>query len=137
MARALVFGLAGLHLAVSGQDGEVMLRAPVTRLPQADPLLLGLSVVHGRAVPLVNLAHFVERPAGETELMIVIRLGHESIALPADVVYGLTDLPPQPPGAAVIGDAFPLTAPAPLPATVQVLHLQPLLGALRAHLERV
>ncbi|WP_165795402.1 chemotaxis protein CheW [Deinococcus koreensis] len=137
MARALVFGLAGLQLALTEQDCEVMPRAPVTRLPQADPLLLGLSAVHGRAVPLVNLARLLDRPTAEAELMIVIRLGQESVALPADVVYGLTDLPPHTPGAGLLGDALALAAPEPLPATAQPLSLQPLLGALRAHLERV
>lgn len=140
MTRALLIEVAGCPVAIPTEGGrcEVLTAGPVTGLPVAAPLLLGLSMIHGRAVPLVNLAHLLGRPAAVAELSVLTETHGESLALPADRTLGLIELPATPPGSG------PLSAPLTLgdprgdgPLQVQVLNPQALLDTLRQHLSRV
>lgn len=147
MPRALLVEVAGEAIAIpaDGQRCEVLEASSVTGLPIAAPLLLGLTVIHGRAVPLVNLVHHLgapPRPSSPTEgsLTVLTEVHGESLALPADRTLGLITLPETSagPGSEVLGT--PVTLPAPDgsgPLSVRSLNPQALFIGLRRHLERV
>lgn len=141
MTRALLIEVAGCPVAIPTEGGrcEVLTASTVTGLPVAAPLLLGLSMIHGRAVPLVNLAYLLGRPDAAGAELSVLREAHgESLALPADRTLGLIELPAIPPGSEPL--SAPLTISDPRgdePLQVRVLNPQALLDTLRLHLSRV
>lgn len=140
MTRALLVELAGEALAIpaDGVRCEVLEAGPTTGLPVAAPLLLGLSVIHGRAVPVVNLAHMlgtVEQKAAA--LHVLTEVHGESVALPADRTLGLSRLPALPAGPA-LGEAILVPAPDGAGQVLaRPLDAAALLTTLRQHLERV
>ncbi|GHF36804.1 hypothetical protein HNQ07_001275 [Deinococcus metalli] len=140
MTRALLVELAGEALAIpaDGARCEVLEAGATTGLPVAAPLLLGLSVIHGRAVPVVNLAHLLGAPGhAGASLHVVIEVQGEAVALPADRTLGLSRLPGVP-GGAPIGEALPVPAPDGAgQRLVRPLDPAALVQTLRQHLERV
>lgn len=141
MARALLIELAGCPVAIPTGGGrcEVLAAGHATALPGAAPLLLGLSAIHGRAVPLVNLTHLLgQLGLTRPELSVFTESTGESLALPADRTLGLIELPATPLGTDIL--STPLTLPHPGgegSLQVQVLNIQALLDSLRQHLDRV
>lgn len=141
MTRALLVELAGVAIAIpaEGVHCEVLESGRTTGLPVAAPLLLGLTVIHGRAVPVVNLAHLLGTPGhGTADLNVLTEVDGEGLALPADRTLGLIRLPDAP------TQATPLSEPTALPAPdgtgqvmVRTLNAPALLASLRVHLERV
>ena len=140
MTRALLVELAGEALAIpaDGVRCEVLEAGATTGLPVAAPLLLGLSVIHGRAVPVVNLAHLLGTPGhGGAALHVLTEVQGEPVALPADRTLGLSRLPALPHGAA-IGEPVPVPAPDGAgQRLVRPLDTAALLVTLRQYLERV
>ncbi|WP_309572228.1 chemotaxis protein CheW [Deinococcus sp.] len=141
MTRALLVELAGEAIAIpaEGVHCEVLEAGRITGLPVAAPLLLGLTVIHGRAVPVVNLTHLLGLPgAGNAELNVMTEVEGEGLALPADRTLGLTRLPDVPAHAAPLSE--PIMVPAPQ-GTGQILartlNTRALMATLRLHLERV
>lgn len=141
MIRALLVELAGVAIAVpaEGVRCEVLEAGPVTGLPVVAPLLLGLSVIHGRAVPVVNVAHLLgAADHSGAALHVLTEANGEALALPADRTLGLTRLP-------VPADrSSPLSAPVMVDSpdgmselSVRTVNTAALLAALHMHLERV
>lgn len=156
MSRALLIELAGCPIAIPTGGGrcEVLTAGTVTRLPVAAPVLLGLSTIHGRAVPVVNLAHLLSVEAGGTgtatstamasapdsaTLTVLTEVLGELLAVPADRTLGLITLPEDSvAGALTLGT--PLSLPSPDGSEilqVRVLNAAALLSGLRQHLGRV
>lgn len=141
MTRALLVELAGEALAIpaDGVRCEVIEAGATTGLPVAAPLLLGLSVIHGRAVPVVNVALLLGTPElGTAALHVLTEVQGEGVALPADRTLGLTRLPDM------AESASPLSAPVTVPSpdgvgklTVRAVNAAAMVAVVRAHLERV
>lgn len=105
MARALIFDLGGQRLALpEGGRREVLVRGPVVPLPHGAPLLLGLTALHGQAVPLLDLAALLGCPPPTGHLTLLADLGGELLAWPVEEVGGLTELPALLPGHAPFGE---------------------------------
>ncbi len=62
---------------------------PVTRLPTADPALLGVTLHRGRAVALVAADGGGDGDAPPARHLVALRAGGEAIALPAEELVGL------------------------------------------------
>lgn len=115
MPDALLVRIQGTRLALplSGEQTIAEL-GPVAPLPNGEPLLLGLTTVQGRAVPLVNLAPLL--PSTETDpggadpggvpdrLMVLTDLDGDRVALLVSEVLGVTALPTPAPSAALLID---------------------------------
>lgn len=113
MPDALLVRIQGTRLALplSGEQTIAEL-GPVAPLPNGEPLLLGLTTVQGRAVPLVNLAPLL--PSTETDpgdaggmpdgLMVLTDLDGDRVALLVSEVLGVTALPAPAPSAALLID---------------------------------
>lgn len=111
MADALLVRIQGTRLALplSGEQTIAEL-GPVAPLPNGEPLLLGLTTVQGRAVPLVNLVPLL--PATDTgpasadpdRLMVLTDLDGDRVALLVSEVLGVTALPTPAPSAALLID---------------------------------
>ncbi|PIG98880.1 hypothetical protein AMD26_006400 [Deinococcus sp. UR1] len=113
MPDALLVRIQGTRLALplSGEQTIAEL-GPVAPLPNGEPLLLGLTTVQGRAVPLVNLAPLL--PSTETGpggaggmpdgLMVLTDLDGDRVALLVSEVLGVTSLPTPAPSAALLID---------------------------------
>ena len=76
---------------------EVVIKGFVTRLPLAPPHLLGLTLVHGRLVPVVSLAELIEGvAAGESGQMlprlVVVTRGEQEVAIVTDEARGVVEL---------------------------------------------
>ncbi|MBB5234778.1 chemotaxis protein CheW [Deinococcus budaensis] len=111
MPRALVFRIGTQRLALpEGGKREVLERGPALPLPHGAGLLLGLTALQGRAVPLLDLAGLLGLPAPGGTLTLLVDLAadraadraDEAVAWPVDAVEGLQDLSPEaghPPGA--------------------------------------
>lgn len=116
MPDALLVRIQGTRLALplSGEQTIAEL-GPVAPLPNGEPLLLGLTTVQGRAVPLVNLVPLL--PATDTDpagaapdsadpdrLMVLTDLDGDRVALLVSEVLGVTALPTPAPSAALLID---------------------------------
>ncbi|GGR53049.1 hypothetical protein GCM10008959_13130 [Deinococcus seoulensis] len=107
MPDALLVRIQGERLALplSGEQTIAEL-GPVAPLPNGEPLLLGLTTVQGRAVPLVNLAPLLpgEPAADEPRLMVLTSLEGDRVALLVNEVFGVTALPTPPVSSALLID---------------------------------
>ncbi|MEF2279647.1 chemotaxis protein CheW [Deinococcus sp. YIM 134068] len=131
MARALTFQVAGHLLSLAGAGRrEVVERGAVVPLPHGEPLLLGLTAVHGRSVPLLSVAALLGHgpdaltPGG---LTLLAEEGGEEVALAVDSVGEFAEVTP------VSGDADPLGEAA-TPGDPRPLHLPALMRLLRQQL---
>ena len=67
---------------------EVMRPLRIERVPSAPAYMLGLSVIRGDNVPVLDLGSMLEgRPAAATRL-VVLRVGERSVALAVTAVVG-------------------------------------------------
>lgn len=138
MPRALILELGGLRLALpAAATSEVVTRTPVAPLPQAAPLLLGLSAVHGRTVPVLNLALLLGVTPTSHDLAVVTSVSGETLALPVDVVHGLMDIPERAPTAELLGPAVQAEQGGRAGDWVRPLNPQALLDRVRTHLARL
>lgn len=139
MPRSLVIEIDGKLVALPADTkNEVVERTPVTPLPLGAPLLLGLSAIHGRAVPVINLPHLMGAAAPAWNFNLLTTVAGETLAIPIDQAHGLMDVPASLPsqdvlGAAVSFDEFGSTA-APVYYPLNPLAL---LDRVRLHLERL
>ncbi|GAA5434943.1 chemotaxis protein CheW [Deinococcus aquaticus] len=117
MPDALLVRIQGERVALplSGEQTIAEL-GPVAPLPNGEPLLLGLTTVQGRAVPLVNLAPLLTGApaADEPRLMVLTSLEGDRVALLVNEVFGVTALPTPPVSSALLIDlpGGPLLNPA-------------------------
>jgi purine-binding chemotaxis protein CheW len=97
--RYVVFSVAGRRLALPGGAVRRVLPMPrLERLPGQPPVLAGVAVLGGAAVPVLNLAALFGLPAGEPGVYTPLLLtghGEEALALLVDAVQavGLADGP--------------------------------------------
>ena len=83
---------------------ETMRPLPVTGVPSTLPFVLGLSVIRGAPVPVIDLGALLgDLPSGEATRFVVLRLGERRVALAVEQVLGLRGLP-----ARQFGDLPPL-----------------------------
>lgn len=93
--RFLLFRLGGRVLAVPAEASrEAFEPGRVTPLPLGHRALLGLGAVHGRAVPLIDLAWLLGEPAPEGGLALLVETGGQPLAFPVEAVLGFEPLPP-------------------------------------------
>ena len=74
--------------------GEAFEPGRVTPLPLGHRALLGLGAVHGRAVPLTDLAWLLGEPAPDGGLALLVETGGQPLAFPVEAVLGFETLPP-------------------------------------------
>lgn len=71
---------------------ETMRRLPVEPLAKAQPFVLGLSVVRGAPVPVVDVAALLGETATHPERLVTLRVGERMVALALDEVLGLREI---------------------------------------------
>lgn len=71
---------------------EIMRPLPVNPIAQAPACVLGMSVIRGEAVPVVDLARILLANAGEPTRFVSVRAGERRIALAVDAVPGTLEL---------------------------------------------
>lgn len=71
---------------------ETMRRLPVEPLARAQPFVLGMSVVRGAPVPVVDVAALLGERAANPERLVTLRVGERMVALALDEVLGLRDI---------------------------------------------
>lgn len=72
---------------------EVMRRLPVDSVPDAPPFVLGLTIIRGKPVPVVDLGALIGaegRPSPTR--FVLIRLGQRSVALAVEELLGIDKL---------------------------------------------
>lgn len=75
---------------------ETMRPLHVSRIRGSPPFLLGLSVIRGAPVPVVELASLLGvAPAGASERLLVVASGSRRVALAVDRVVGVRDVRPE------------------------------------------
>lgn len=92
--RVVLIRVGGRRLAVPAPHiREVFERGLPTRLPLRSPFLLGLLPVHGRVLPLINLAGLVREPEPDASLTLLLELTSGVIACPVEEVLGFGEAP--------------------------------------------
>ena len=71
---------------------EIMRPLPVNPIAQAPECVLGMCVIRGEAVPVVDLAKLLLAEAGEPTRFVSVRAGQRRIALAVDGVPGTREL---------------------------------------------
>lgn len=86
-----------------GSVVETMRPLPIERIQGAPGALLGVSVVRGGAVPVVDLARLISGETSEPRRWVLARTQERSVALAATDVLGVSTLTPEAiePGAAL------------------------------------
>jgi purine-binding chemotaxis protein CheW len=62
---------------------------PIERLAEAPPFVLGLSVVRGEPLPVVDLLHLIAGRAGKPTRFVVVKAAERRVALAVDEVIGV------------------------------------------------
>lgn len=139
MHRALVVELGGTHLSLPAEvRTEVVKHGAATSLPQAAPLLHGLSVVHGRAVPVVNLSHLLGLPEQNGTISVLAETAGEQFLLPVDRVLGLLNLPAGRSSTDLLGQPVTVQDPeSALQIKVHPINTSVMLSSILTHLERL
>jgi purine-binding chemotaxis protein CheW len=71
---------------------ETMRRLPIEPLARAQPFVLGMSVVRGAPVPVVDVAALLGEPAVNPERLVTLRVGERVVALALNEVLGLREI---------------------------------------------
>jgi purine-binding chemotaxis protein CheW len=71
---------------------EVMRPLPVIAIAHAPDCVLGMCVMRGEAVPVVDVARCLSAQAGEPTRFVAVRAGARRIALAVDAVAGTVEL---------------------------------------------
>ncbi len=74
---------------------ETMRPLPIEPVPAATPPVLGVAVVRGAAVPVVDLAWVVAERAARPTRFVTVNADGRSVALAVDAVVGVRTLPPE------------------------------------------
>ena len=101
-------GVRRLALLLSGDQVAAEL-GPVSALPHGRPLLLGLTTVQGRALPLLDLSSLLPGAQPDEDLalpplLVITDLEGERVALGVDEVLGVSLVSAPPPSAALLID---------------------------------
>ena len=72
---------------------ETMRPLPVEGLPGTPPSVLGLSIIRGAAVPVLDLRLLLGLRAAPCTRFVTTRLGERCVALAVDEVVGMRDIP--------------------------------------------
>jgi purine-binding chemotaxis protein CheW len=72
---------------------ETMRPLPIEKLSGAPPLVLGLSIVRGNPVPVINAAMLFDDHLTHYERLITIRAGDRTIAIAAEAVLDVQAIP--------------------------------------------
>jgi purine-binding chemotaxis protein CheW len=72
---------------------EVTRPLPVERLVGAPEFVLGLSVIRGEPIPVVDLAHLLSGRPGTPSRFVVVRVSGRRVALAVDAVVGIREVP--------------------------------------------
>lgn len=84
---------------------EIMRPLPVSPVARAPECVLGMCVIRGEAVPVVDLARLLLGEAGEPTRFVCVRAGERRVALAVDGVPGTLEL-----SAAQVAEVPPLLA---------------------------
>jgi len=68
---------------------ETMRRLPIEPLARAQPFILGMSVVRGAPVPVIDVAALLGERAVNPERLVTLKVGERMVALALDEVLGL------------------------------------------------
>ena len=71
---------------------ETMRRLPIEPLARAQPFVLGMSVVRGAPVPVVDVAALLGERAANPERLVTLRVGERMVALALNEVLGLREI---------------------------------------------
>lgn len=97
--QLVVFTLDGQRYALTLSCVERIVRAvEITHLPEAPESILGVINVEGRVIPVVNTRKRLGLPEREVDvqdLFIILRDGARSLAMVADEVKPVMDIPGQ------------------------------------------
>jgi purine-binding chemotaxis protein CheW len=96
--RLLVVEAAGLTAAIPLESArEIMRPLPIAVVAGSPPFVLGLSVIRGASVPVVDLGALLGRPAGREELgrFATLVVEGRSVAVAVRAVSGIVDLDPE------------------------------------------
>jgi purine-binding chemotaxis protein CheW len=85
---------AGARLCALPIDAvvETMRRLPIEPLSRAAPFILGMSVVRGSPVPVIDAAALLGECSAGAERLVTIRVGERLVALAMDAVLGLREI---------------------------------------------
>jgi len=74
---------------------ETMRRLRIEKLSAAPPLVLGLSIIRGEPVPVIDAAMLFDGQLTKCERLITARTGNRTIAFAAEAVLGIRAIPSQ------------------------------------------
>lgn len=109
-----------------GAGVETLRPLPIERLPGLPEAILGLSIIRGVTVPVVDLAVLFREPAGAARHWVFVRAEERHLALAASRVIGVHEIGAAPEGS---GLAFAARIAAPFIAAV-AMHAGRLLAVL-------
>lgn len=93
MGDCLMFELGELRCALPAEHvTEIMRPQPVSGLANAPSFVLGLALIRGEAMPVIDLAKLVLGKSAQISRFIVIRVGDRNMALAVNDVQGLAPL---------------------------------------------
>ncbi len=72
---------------------ETMRPMDVRRLAGGPSFVLGVSIIRGSAVPVVDAASLLGAPASGTTRWVTVRTGSRQVALAVDAVLGVAEIP--------------------------------------------
>jgi len=72
---------------------ETMRPLPIERLSGAPPLVLGLSIIRGDPIPVIDTAMLFGDQLTKCERLITVRAGDRTIAVAAEAVLGVQAIP--------------------------------------------
>lgn len=68
---------------------EVMRPLPVQRLEQAPPSVIGISLIRGQGVPVIDLSKLLQNEPGPVNRFVAVRIGERLCALAVGKVIGI------------------------------------------------
>lgn len=99
MLSLVVFRIAGQRYALNLSVIErVVCMVEVSPLPKAPAIVLGVINFHGRIIPVIDIRRrFGHSPShyGLTSYLLVARTSRRTLALPADEVIGVQEVPSE------------------------------------------
>lgn len=77
------------------QVREIMRPLPVKSAAGLSPVVLGVSVIRGEALPVVSLARLLRQPDAEESRFVVLRTPGRDCALSVGAVHGIAGIDPS------------------------------------------
>ena len=72
---------------------EIMRRLPIDPMPGAPPFVLGLAIIRGAPMPVVDVAQLFEDERSDSAYLVSTLLGNARVALAVDSVLGVRPIP--------------------------------------------